>query len=75
MECNNNPLGGKTNFVSLACNALQKETIGDLFIMNTQLSQAGIYTCSAQTVVDSAVASAKLVVRGECVFVCVFDWV
>ncbi|KAF4093717.1 hypothetical protein AMELA_G00005100 [Ameiurus melas] len=41
-----------------------KESIGDLVIMNTQLSQAGIYTCSAQTVVDSAVASAKLVVRG-----------
>ncbi|KAM9444366.1 contactin-2 [Clarias gariepinus] len=41
-----------------------KETIGDLVIMNTQLSHAGIYTCSAQTVVDSAVASARLVVRG-----------
>uniref|UniRef100_A0AAR2LCM7 Contactin 2 n=1 Tax=Pygocentrus nattereri TaxID=42514 RepID=A0AAR2LCM7_PYGNA len=39
-------------------------TIGDLAIVNAQLSQAGIYTCSAQTVVDSAVASARLVVRG-----------
>uniref|UniRef100_G3PC47 Contactin-2 n=1 Tax=Gasterosteus aculeatus aculeatus TaxID=481459 RepID=G3PC47_GASAC len=28
------------------------------------LSQAGVYTCAAQTVVDSASASAKLVVRG-----------
>uniref|UniRef100_A0A8B9RFT6 Contactin 2 n=1 Tax=Astyanax mexicanus TaxID=7994 RepID=A0A8B9RFT6_ASTMX len=41
-----------------------KENIGDLAIVNTQLSQAGIYTCSAQTVVDSAVASGRLVVRG-----------
>uniref|UniRef100_A0AAR2LEA9 Contactin 2 n=1 Tax=Pygocentrus nattereri TaxID=42514 RepID=A0AAR2LEA9_PYGNA len=40
------------------------KTIGDLAIVNAQLSQAGIYTCSAQTVVDSAVASARLVVRG-----------
>uniref|UniRef100_A0A4W4G683 Contactin 2 n=1 Tax=Electrophorus electricus TaxID=8005 RepID=A0A4W4G683_ELEEL len=41
-----------------------KETIGDLAIVNAQLSHAGTYTCSAQTVVDSAVASARLVVRG-----------
>uniref|UniRef100_A0A673FRF3 Contactin-2-like n=1 Tax=Sinocyclocheilus rhinocerous TaxID=307959 RepID=A0A673FRF3_9TELE len=41
-----------------------KETIGDLVIVNGQLSHAGTYTCTAQTVVDSAVASAKLVVRG-----------
>ncbi|KAF0035476.1 hypothetical protein F2P81_013234 [Scophthalmus maximus] len=40
-----------------------KENIGDLLIVNTQLSQAGVYTCMAQTVVDSASASAKLVVR------------
>uniref|UniRef100_A0A8C1JFJ8 Contactin 2 n=1 Tax=Cyprinus carpio TaxID=7962 RepID=A0A8C1JFJ8_CYPCA len=39
-------------------------TIGDLLIVNGQLSHAGTYTCTAQTVVDSAVASAKLVVRG-----------
>uniref|UniRef100_A0A4W6E8Y2 Contactin 2 n=1 Tax=Lates calcarifer TaxID=8187 RepID=A0A4W6E8Y2_LATCA len=42
----------------------RKENIGDLLIVNTQLSQAGMYTCTAQTVVDSASASAKLVVRG-----------
>uniref|UniRef100_A0A3Q3NFI7 Contactin 2 n=1 Tax=Mastacembelus armatus TaxID=205130 RepID=A0A3Q3NFI7_9TELE len=42
----------------------RKENIGDLLIANTKLSQAGIYTCTAQTVVDSASASAKLVVRG-----------
>uniref|UniRef100_A0A671V5V4 Contactin 2 n=1 Tax=Sparus aurata TaxID=8175 RepID=A0A671V5V4_SPAAU len=42
----------------------QKENIGDLLTVNTQLSQAGMYTCTAQTVVDSASASAKLVVRG-----------
>uniref|UniRef100_A0AAY4CNS6 Contactin 2 n=1 Tax=Denticeps clupeoides TaxID=299321 RepID=A0AAY4CNS6_9TELE len=41
-----------------------KETIGDLVIVNGQLGQAGTYTCSAQTVVDTATASAKLVVRG-----------
>lgn len=41
-----------------------KETIGDLLIVNTQLNQAGVYSCSAQTVVDSASSSAKLVVRG-----------
>lgn len=43
----------------------QKENIGDLLIVNAQLSQAGMYTCTAQTVVDSASASAKLVVRGK----------
>lgn len=43
----------------------QKENIGDLMILNTQLSQAGVYTCTAQTVVDSASAVAKLVVRGK----------
>uniref|UniRef100_A0AAQ5Y1B0 Contactin 2 n=1 Tax=Amphiprion ocellaris TaxID=80972 RepID=A0AAQ5Y1B0_AMPOC len=41
-----------------------KENIGDLLTVNAQLSQAGMYTCTAQTVVDSASASAKLVVRG-----------
>ncbi|XP_056128734.1 contactin-2 [Lampris incognitus] len=41
-----------------------KENIGDLLIVSGQLSQAGMYTCTAQTVVDSASASAKLVVRG-----------
>ncbi|KAM4741647.1 contactin-2 [Anableps anableps] len=41
-----------------------KENIGDLLIVNAQLSQAGTFTCTAQTVVDSASSSAKLVVRG-----------
>ncbi|TNM89119.1 hypothetical protein fugu_005373 [Takifugu bimaculatus] len=41
-----------------------KENIGDLIILNAQLSQAGVYMCTAQTVVDSASAVAKLVVRG-----------
>uniref|UniRef100_A0A8C8A199 Contactin 2 n=1 Tax=Oryzias sinensis TaxID=183150 RepID=A0A8C8A199_9TELE len=41
----------------------QQENIGDLLIVNAQLSQAGIFTCTAQTVVDSASASARLVVR------------
>ncbi|XP_064162210.1 contactin-2 [Anguilla rostrata] len=41
-----------------------KETIGDLLIVNAQLMHAGTYVCAAQTVVDSASASAKLVVRG-----------
>ncbi|KAM6927298.1 contactin-2 [Xenentodon cancila] len=41
-----------------------KETVGDLLIMNAQLNQAGTFTCTAQTVVDLASASAKLLVRG-----------
>ncbi|XP_043572414.1 contactin-2 [Chiloscyllium plagiosum] len=41
-----------------------RETIGDLKITNVQLKHSGIYTCTAQTVVDSASASAMLVVRG-----------
>ncbi|KAM6980111.1 contactin-2 [Aplochiton taeniatus] len=41
-----------------------KETIGDLLIVSGQLSHAGTYGCTAQTVVDSAAAAAKLVVRG-----------
>uniref|UniRef100_A0A4W5QXA6 Contactin 2 n=1 Tax=Hucho hucho TaxID=62062 RepID=A0A4W5QXA6_9TELE len=41
-----------------------KEIVGDLLIVSGQLSQAGTYSCTAQTVVDSASASAKLVVRG-----------
>lgn len=45
--------------------SFQKENIGDLLIVNAQLSHAGMYTCTAQTVVDSALASAKLVVRGK----------
>ncbi|XP_018614227.1 contactin-2 [Scleropages formosus] len=41
-----------------------KETVGDLVIVNGQLGHAGTYMCTAQTVVDSASATAKLVVRG-----------
>ncbi|XP_038675989.1 contactin-2 isoform X2 [Scyliorhinus canicula] len=41
-----------------------RETIGDLKITNVQLQHSGMYTCTAQTVVDSTSASAKLVVRG-----------
>ncbi|XP_015197892.1 contactin-2 isoform X1 [Lepisosteus oculatus] len=41
-----------------------KETVGDLMIVSGQLGHAGIYKCTAQTVVDSASASARLVVRG-----------
>uniref|UniRef100_A0A4W5QLK0 Contactin 2 n=1 Tax=Hucho hucho TaxID=62062 RepID=A0A4W5QLK0_9TELE len=41
-----------------------REIVGDLLIVSGQLSQAGTYSCTAQTVVDSASASAKLVVRG-----------
>uniref|UniRef100_A0A8D0H9P3 Contactin 2 n=1 Tax=Sphenodon punctatus TaxID=8508 RepID=A0A8D0H9P3_SPHPU len=44
--------------------ASTKETIGDLTIVNTQLRHAGRYSCTAQTVVDSASESAMLVVRG-----------
>lgn len=45
--------------------SVQKENIGDLLIVKAQLSQAGIFTCTAQTVVDSASSSAKLLVRGK----------
>ncbi|KAJ8377690.1 hypothetical protein AAFF_G00254710 [Aldrovandia affinis] len=41
-----------------------KETIGDLLIVNGQLRHAGTYACTAQTVVDSTSAAARLVVRG-----------
>ncbi|XP_064156573.1 contactin-2-like isoform X2 [Anguilla rostrata] len=41
-----------------------KETIGDLLIVNGQLRHAGKYACTAQTVVDSTSAAARLVVRG-----------
>ncbi|NWJ04673.1 CNTN2 protein, partial [Crypturellus undulatus] len=41
-----------------------KETIGDLRISNAQLKHSGRYTCTAQTVVDSASESAMLTVRG-----------
>ncbi|KGL83266.1 Contactin-2, partial [Tinamus guttatus] len=41
-----------------------KETIGDLSISNAQLKHSGRYTCTAQTVVDSASESAMLTVRG-----------
>ncbi|XP_028590129.2 contactin-2 isoform X1 [Podarcis muralis] len=44
--------------------ASTKENIGDLLILNAQLKHAGRYTCTAQTVVDSASESALLVVRG-----------
>lgn len=49
----------------LSSSSLQKETIGDLVIVNGQLGHAGTYTCMAQTVVDNASASVKLVVRGK----------
>uniref|UniRef100_A0A8C3XG04 Contactin-2 n=1 Tax=Cyanoderma ruficeps TaxID=181631 RepID=A0A8C3XG04_9PASS len=38
--------------------------IGDLSISNAQLRHSGRYTCTAQTVVDSASESATLTVRG-----------
>ncbi|XP_070604993.1 contactin-2 [Erythrolamprus reginae] len=44
--------------------ASRKENIGDLVVLNAQLKHAGRYTCTAQTVVDSASESAVLVVRG-----------
>lgn len=44
---------------------MQKEAIGDLSIFNAQLRHSGRYTCTAQTVVDSASESATLTVRGN----------
>ncbi|MBN3322375.1 CNTN1 protein, partial [Atractosteus spatula] len=43
---------------------VMKESSGDLLIKNVQLKHAGRYTCTAQTTVDNATASADLVVRG-----------
>lgn len=40
------------------------EAIGDLTVIGAQLKHAGKYTCTAQTVVDSASESATLLVRG-----------
>ncbi|KAF4018230.1 hypothetical protein G4228_009989, partial [Cervus hanglu yarkandensis] len=41
-----------------------KETVGDLTILNAQLRHGGKYTCTAQTVVDSASKEATVLVRG-----------
>ncbi|XP_035258167.1 contactin 1b isoform X2 [Anguilla anguilla] len=40
------------------------QSSGELRIRNTQLKHAGHYTCTAQTIVDNATASADLTVRG-----------
>ncbi|XP_053560666.1 contactin-2 [Bombina bombina] len=40
------------------------EAVGDLHILRAQLRHAGKYTCTAQTVVDQASASASLLIRG-----------
>lgn len=44
---------------------MQKETVGDLTILNAQLRHGGKYTCMAQTVVDSASKEATVLVRGD----------
>lgn len=44
---------------------VQKETVGDLTILNAQLRHGGKYTCMAQTVVDSASKEATVLVRGD----------
>lgn len=44
---------------------MQKETVGDLTILNAQLRHGGKYTCMAQTVVDSVSKEATVLVRGE----------
>ncbi|XDB58320.1 hypothetical protein AB1E18_011733 [Capra hircus] len=44
--------------------ASMKETVGDLTILNAQLRHGGKYTCTAQTVVDSASKEATVLVRG-----------
>ena len=46
---------------------MQKETVGDLTILNAQLRHGGKYTCVAQTVVDSASKEAMVLVRGNAV--------
>uniref|UniRef100_A0A8C3WNQ8 Contactin-3 n=1 Tax=Catagonus wagneri TaxID=51154 RepID=A0A8C3WNQ8_9CETA len=42
-----------------------KETVGDLTVLNAQLRHGGKYTCTAQTVVDSASKEATVLVRGS----------
>lgn len=49
---------------------MQKETVGDLTILNAQLRHGGKYTCTAQTVVDSASKEATVLVRGDGVSHC-----
>lgn len=49
---------------------MQKETVGDLTILNAQLRHGGKYTCMAQTVVDSASKEATVLVRGDGVSHC-----
>uniref|UniRef100_A0A8C5LUX6 Contactin 2 n=1 Tax=Leptobrachium leishanense TaxID=445787 RepID=A0A8C5LUX6_9ANUR len=44
--------------------ATADEAVGDLHILNAQLRHAGKYSCTAQTVVDQASASASLLIRG-----------
>uniref|UniRef100_A0A3Q4N4V3 Contactin-2 n=1 Tax=Neolamprologus brichardi TaxID=32507 RepID=A0A3Q4N4V3_NEOBR len=56
--------GTQPNNSAISNKQPHKENTGDLLIVRAQLSQAGSYVCTAQTVVDSAAASAKLVVRG-----------
>lgn len=49
----------------LAVPCAQKETIGDLTILNAQLRHGGKYTCMAQTVVDGTSKEATVLVRGN----------
>lgn len=49
----------------LPVHCVQKETVGDLTILNAQLRHGGKYTCMAQTVVDSASKEATVLVRGD----------
>ncbi|KAM4795803.1 contactin-2 [Rhinophrynus dorsalis] len=44
--------------------AAADEAVGDLHIINAQLRHAGIYTCTAQTVMDQASVSTSLLIRG-----------
>lgn len=52
-----------SSFLAVSC--AQKETIGDLTILNAQLRHGGKYTCMAQTVVDGASKEATVLVRGN----------
>lgn len=50
---------------SLLCFVQDGASNGALLIKNAELKHAGRYTCTAQTPIDNATASAHLVVRGE----------
>lgn len=65
------PPGPHSDLPALWAVPVQKETVGDLTILNAQLRHGGKYTCMAQTVVDSASKEATVLVRGKGAATCI----